>query len=157
MSKGKVLVWVLLITLVLILLTANFRFIKTIAKAIFNQAKSAFTTTEIDQEKNRRDLEKYKVYLNGKDLNSIFIEWGSKGYESLNNEVNFEGKKFSLDDKIIIKINKAIKELDITQYFQAGDSVKIIYEPYSIYIFIERYQADYGDFIFHKEKIDIRE
>ncbi len=157
MSKGKkalIWFWIIVILVVGIFLISNFRFVKKFAKTIFYQTKSALVITEINPEENKRELEKYKVYLESKDLNSIYVEWGSKGYESLNDEVSFEGKNFYLDDKIIVKINGEIK-VDITQCFEAGDIVKIIYSPFSVYLFIERYETDCGCFISYKEKIDI--
>ena len=158
MSLGKkVFVWFLVIVIVVvcILLTTNFRFLKRAAKTIFNEAKSAFSVPkEIDLEENKRAANNYLVYLENKDSNSIFVEWGSEGFNSLSNQQNYSGKSFSLDEGIIIKVNSEFKELDIAEYFKAGDIVKIIYSPFSLYLFIERYDV-HGNCISLKEKIDI--
>jgi len=158
MSKGNKIViwfWIILILVSVIFLVANFRFVKKVAKAIFYQAKVNFSVpTEINQDENKRGRENYKIYSENKDINSIYVK-ESSGFESLNNQEYSSGKSFPLDNKIIIKINGEFKKFDITRHFKPGDIVKIFYEPYGIYIFIERYEADCGCFISYKEKIDI--
>lgn len=153
----KILVWFLVIVIIVvcILLTTNFRFLKRAAETIFNEAKSAFSVSkEIDLEENKRAANNYLVYLENKDSNSIFIEWGSEGFNFLNNQQDYSGKSFSLDEGIIIEVNSEFKELDIAEHFKPGDIVKIVYSPFSLYLFIERHDV-YGNCTSLKEKIDI--
>jgi len=102
----------------------------------------------IQSGEQQKDLDQYKIYLQGKDLGSIYVnlinEQGSNYQVSINGEKFPWGKFFSLKEGILMKIkdpkNNEVKKVDITNYFKAGDILRFTYEDNFLYLFIQTFQ-----------------
>ena len=147
MSLGKAFAIVLGIVFLIVVVVVGMSFA---FKAISRQAEKQTLAIgkSIQNGEQQKDLDRYRIYLQGKDSDSIYVylidEPGSDYQVSINGEKFPWGKFFSLKEGILMEIkdpkNNEVKKVDIANCFKAGDILRFTYEDNFLYLFIQTFQ-----------------